>query len=481
MNPLKNLVLALAASAPAAAALAAPTLTIDSVRQRWPFSQKVDVAFTVTGADDGELYALRDFKVFDGAREVDHPGVFAFEGIRPAYGNGSFSIAFDPSRSLLTNTVAVNRFKVSFDITPSPVRYLIIDLAKDIGAPGCVEYIYAGDSRLESFTQTVSYTDSNGDAATASITYDEAFLSLTNATFNVRDQSSVAMVSPYLVTKMAFRLVKPGTYRVGKGAIGASDGNKVTFTKPYFISVFPMTKAQYGQIRYGNWVQRDNNGTSASWELWSQDTGYATYWQNRPEQALAYATYNDYVRGLHGDEANPVDWIQYGHAVAPESLFGIARAKYGFGFDYATEAQWEVACRAGTTGYYYVNKEVTEKDAALFALLGNTPSNTETAMPLGTHLANAWGLYDMLGGRGEAVLDNMVWGVNVNDGAWPSGTDPVGAVTEYNEYLYSRGGGSSSGVLVSCGLRSGGAKASTQNHDWGDTYFQAIRVVINAN
>ena len=83
-----------------APAVHAVTLTIDSVRQRWPFSSKVDIAFTVTGADDGELYALKDFKVFDGAREVDHPGVFGFEGVRPAYGNGSYTITFDPSRSL---------------------------------------------------------------------------------------------------------------------------------------------------------------------------------------------------------------------------------------------------------------------------------------------------------------------------------------------------------------------------------------------
>ena len=63
MKPFCTLLLA-AALAPAVHAV---TLTIDSVRQRWPFSPKVDIAFTVAGAN-GDSYALRDFKVFDGAR-----------------------------------------------------------------------------------------------------------------------------------------------------------------------------------------------------------------------------------------------------------------------------------------------------------------------------------------------------------------------------------------------------------------------------
>ena len=56
MKPFCTLLLA-AALAPAVHAV---TLTIDSVRQCWPFSPKVDIAFTVAGAD-GDYYALKDF------------------------------------------------------------------------------------------------------------------------------------------------------------------------------------------------------------------------------------------------------------------------------------------------------------------------------------------------------------------------------------------------------------------------------------
>ena len=218
------------------------------------------------------------------AREVDHPGVFAFEGVRPAYGDGSYTITYDPSRSLLTNTVAVQRFRVSFDITPQPVRYLVLGLAKRVGEPGAVEYVYSDDERLETFVQKVDYLDADGTTPRqTTITYDEAFLAVTNRTFSNGNEQQMA--SPYALTKMAFRLVKPGAYRVGRESI-ASGGNDVTFTKPYFISVFKLTHGQYGCMRYGDWRRRD-----------SEVNG------NPSEQRKNRALYLDDLRGQHGDAA----------------------------------------------------------------------------------------------------------------------------------------------------------------------------------
>ena len=110
-----------------------------------------------------------------------------------------------------------------------------------------------------------------------------------------------------------------------------------------------------------------------------------------------------------------------------------------------------------------------------------TPTNADGQIVLGTCLANAWGLFDMLGGKGEVVLDNALATGNLNDMAWPSGTDPVGVVTEWSGFSLSRGGGHHEGVPVSCGLRSASAKDSTVAGDWYDEYYLALRLVINAN
>src|SRR5690606_36514421 len=58
------------------------------------------------------------------------------------------------------------------------------------------------------------------------------------------------------------------------------------------------------------------------------------------------------------------------------------------GFRLATEAEWEYACKAGTTGIRYTDIEV----CAWYK--NNSKGSTH---PVGLKEANPWGLYDMLG------------------------------------------------------------------------------------
>jgi formylglycine-generating enzyme required for sulfatase activity len=64
-----------------------------------------------------------------------------------------------------------------------------------------------------------------------------------------------------------------------------------------------------------------------------------------------------------------------------------------------TEAEWELACRAGSTGPWKIDKALLEK-SAWYA--GNSDGVTH---PVGKKLPNKWGLYDMLGSVGEWATD----------------------------------------------------------------------------
>ena len=194
-------------------------------------------------------------------------------------------------------------------------------------------------------------------------------------------------------TELWLRRIPKGTFIMGspEGEVGRYSGetqHQVTLTEDFYIGVFEITQKQYSLIYGSN--PSDYKG----------DT--------RPVENVSYDT----IRGT--GLATGAGWPTYGHAVDSGSFLGKLRAKTGQTFDLPTEAQWEYACRAGTTTALNTGKNLTstEQDSAMDEA-GRYDNNqndgkggySSNHTKVGSYLPNAWGLYDMHGNISEWCLD----------------------------------------------------------------------------
>jgi formylglycine-generating enzyme required for sulfatase activity len=126
---------------------------------------------------------------------------------------------------------------------------------------------------------------------------------------------------------------------------------------------------------------------------------------------------------------NPVERVSWGDC--QEFIKKLNERVSGGRFSLPTEAQWEYACRAGSTARYsFGNDEAALGRYAWYK--GNSNSSTH---PAGEKQPNAWGLYDMHGNVSEWCADSL-------DDSYYSRSpedDPAGPETGA-EHVY-RGGG----------------------------------------
>jgi formylglycine-generating enzyme len=111
---------------------------------------------------------------------------------------------------------------------------------------------------------------------------------------------------------------------------------------------------------------------------------------------------------------------------------GTAAERLPAGYEYRlpTEAQWEYACRAGTTTRFSYGDDPNYSQLGEYAWCSNNNSATHA---VGEKKPNPWGLYDMHGNVSEWCWDYY--------GAYPGGSaiDPKGPSSGF--YRVLRGGG----------------------------------------
>ncbi len=229
-------------------------------------------------------------------------------------------------------------------------------------------------------------------------------------------------VDAYKTTKLVLKRIEAGTFKM-------QGSNNVTLTKPFFCGLFEMTQRQYELVTGSN----PSSSTSHS-----KGNTYPVH----------YVSYS-MIRGSYD-----AGWPSSSY-VGSFSFVGKLRSRTGLDFDLPTEAQWEYACRAGTTTTYSYGNSANGN------YMWYHSNSCAQAHPVGSKSANPWGLYDMHGNVGEWCLD---W-----YGTLAYGTDPKSSSS--GSYRVIRGG--------SWGDSEGGCTSSYRSYKTPSDgyYYYGFRIV----
>jgi formylglycine-generating enzyme required for sulfatase activity len=154
---------------------------------------------------------------------------------------------------------------------------------------------------------------------------------------------------------MKLRLIKPGSFVMGcdSGEDNEKPAHRVTLTKPFFIGVCEVTQQQYEKVM----------GTNPS----------SVKGTRRPVDSVSWNDAYEFCQRLSETENRP--------------------------YRLPTEAEWEYACRSGTTTKYYWSDEADGRYA------WTSHNSSKVAHDVGARLPNVWGLYDMSGNVSEWCAD----------------------------------------------------------------------------
>ena len=330
-------------------------------RQRWPWEHKVDIDFLLTPpADAREEQLVRIGVVASNDTQEVAISADALSGTIVA-SEGYRRIVWDPTVDRSGPPLSHLKFFLSVSATNVIADYMTVDLK------------------------------------TGDVEYKEA------------DFSAEVNTDLYKTSKMAFRYIQPGTFKMGSAAVEA------TLTKGFYIGVFEVTQAQWKHVR-GIYPE--------SYFLKEREM--------RPAETVSYHLIRGTNLGTNWPFASTVD---------ADSFLGAFRGLTEIEkFDLPLEAQWEYACKAGTSTYFNDGDSSATVSGTngvtnvWLNALGRYKHNggyidgvarpepdcgpTNGTAIVGSYLPNRWGLYDMHGNVNELCRD---W-----YGYTYGGVDPVG-------------------------------------------------------
>jgi formylglycine-generating enzyme required for sulfatase activity len=200
--------------------------------------------------------------------------------------------------------------------------------------------------------------------------------------------------SPVEITNsigMKLRLIPAGDFMMGSPNDGMAPQHKVRITKPFYIGVYEVTQAEYEKLM--------------------------------GENPSSFSTGGDGAEKVSGEDtsSHPVESVRWEEAV---EFCKRLSAKEGKIYRLPTEAEWEYACRAGSTTRYNSGDD----HGSLGEYAWHSGNSDDKPHSVGEKKPNAWGLRDMHGNVWEWCADwyGLYDGEEVSDPSGPEmGTSRV--------------------------------------------------------
>ena len=236
----------------------------------------------------------------------------------------------------------------------------------------------------------------------------------------------------------------PGTFSMGSpsnetGRGGDETEHSVTLSHGFYLGKHEVTQAQYETIMTGN-----PEGLNVK----------PSNWPNNNDRPVEKVSWNDAQVFL--SQLNSIEQTA-------------GRLPNGWKYVLPTEAQWEYACRAGTTTAYSWGNDINSSRANYNWDGGSNDGNDyKQTRDVGQYAANPWGFFDMQGNVWEWVSD---WKANYLTGAQ---TNPEGPASGSSRVRRGGSWGFDGTYLRSA--KRGYVTPSTRNADIGFRVgFQAVQ------
>ena len=254
---------------------------------------------------------------------------------------------------------------------------------------------------------------------------------------------------------MVFCWCPPGSFRMGLADASTpytrdARQTDVAISGGFWMSKYELTLGDYGRAR-----KRNPEG--------------------RELVPLVHA--NQPITGIKGPSA-----LKFGSGTLEPMEKKAGCLPSGWGYRLPTEAEWEYACRAGSTSRFsfgdsvrdlhryanYADRSLHQEDDSFHYvdLTANDGVGRRPA-PIGSYLPNAWGIHDMHGNVSEFVQDQYLTQL-------PGGNDPLGDVEKRSNIVIRGGAWCSLAAYCQSGFRLFCKFSNNEGH----SDFRGMRVVL---